>query len=148
MSNLFILEPFKKEHVIPLLAQEMNAYLRSDFEEGMAEDAEEHGSFTGFMNGKIVVCGGVYPYWSGRGGVWTMFSAECKENFVPVFRGIKVFLQEQLKTYRRIEATIPCDFTMGRRRALMLGFVLECERMKNFLPDGQDCALYALVRKD
>ena len=147
MSFRFSLIPYRKEHVMPLLDQPINRDSRADFIGGLAEWAEKQNSFTGIINDVPVVCGGVLEYWPGRAQIWTIFNAESKENFVPVFRGIKRFLAEQGKTFRRLEISVPCNFELGRRRAELLGFKLECGFAEAFLPDGTDCALYSLVRK-
>ncbi len=138
--------PFKREHIRPLLEQSMNATAKTDFENGMIEYAEKNPSFTGLVGNKIMVCGGIVPLWPGRGVLWSVFSDESARHPITVFRGIKLFLYDQLEKYRRIEVAAKCDFLTGRRRIEMLGFKLECERMVAYSAAGEDCALYALVR--
>lgn len=144
---MFDLVPYKREHLIPLLDQRENLSVKELFISGTAESLEKSDAFTLLVNGVPSVCGGVLRYWEGRGQIWCVFNEDFRHNFVPVFRGIKVYLSEQLKTYRRIEASIPIDFPKGRRRIEMLGFKLECELAEKFLPDGRSCSLYALVRE-
>lgn len=144
---MFEIVKYKKEHIIPMLDQKANIANKELFLSGQMAAVEAADSFTGLLDGKPVLCGGVFQYWNGRGLLWSVFNEECKSNFVPVFRGIKKFLSEQLKIYNRIEVAIPCDFEAGKRRIKLLGFKLECEKAEKFLPNGQDCALYALVRQ-
>lgn len=146
MSDTFKLVPFKAVHIMPMLEQPINIAHRDQFTNGVAEWVEQKGCFTGLLGEKPVVCGGILAYWPGRGQIWTMFDENCGGNFVPIFRGIKRYLKEQGKVFKRIEVSIPYDFSIGRRRAEMLGFKLECDRATAFLPDGGDAALYSLVQ--
>jgi hypothetical protein len=143
---MFKIEPFKREHIRPLLEQSINSYAKMDFENGMIEYAEKNQSFTGKVNGEVMVCGGVIPLWPGRGVLWSVFSEESARFPLTTFNGVKKFVNDQLQRYRRIEVAARCDFLTGRRRIELLGFTLECERMVGYSPDGADCALYALVR--
>lgn len=144
---MFSLVAYKKEHVIPMLDQPSNLHAKTDYLAGLAEWAETKESFTGVLNGLPVVCGGLLMCWKDRGQIWTVFSEECKSNFIPVFRGIRAYLDQQNEKVARLELSIPCEFELGRRRAELLGFKLECERARKFLPDGTDCALYSRVRE-
>lgn len=147
---MFKLEPFRAEHILPLLDQPINGVWREKYlgTAGLLGWLETQVSFTGSIGGKTVVCGGVTQYWPGRGHIWTMFSEESKVCFVPVFRGIRRFLKDQLKeNFHRIEVSIPCDFSQGRRRAELLGFRLECGFAEKYMSDGADAALYSMVRR-
>lgn len=151
MSDHFKLIPYKKEHILPLMSQRMNASIRDSYVGGLAEVLESYqgpsgSSTTGILHGKTMVCGGVIRIWEGRGCVWTVFNEESRDCFVPVFRGIRKFLAEQMKIYRRLEMAVPVSFEIGHRRAKLLGFKVECHLARKFLPDGEDCVLYALVR--
>ncbi len=99
-----------------------------------------------FYKDRLMLSGGVNPIWYNRAVNWTLFSSRAKENFRPVFRGIQAFLKWQ--PFKRVEFCIPIDSAIGKKRAIALGFKLECAHAKSFLPDGTDCALYSLVRED
>lgn len=145
----FSLRPFVAKDILPLIDEPINVDHRAIFREGgLAEMAEVQGSFTGVVDGKVMVCGGISVYWPGRAHLWTMFSECSKENFVPVFRGIKRFLKEQLEIHRRIEVSIPCDFTVGRRRAELLGFKLETAFAESYFSTGKDAAIYVMVSRE
>lgn len=143
---MFDLIAYKKEHVLPLVEQDINASIRALYKGGLAKTLESFTSVTGTYKGVPMVCGGVFKLWEGRACVWTVFNEQSKTCFVPVFRGIKTFLSLQLNEYRRLEITVPVDFEVGHRRALLLGFKQECALAKSFLPDGTDCSLYSMVR--
>lgn len=143
------LAPYEPAHILPMLAQGMNADIRPQWEGGALVElmATLPSSMTVMVRDKPMVCGGVIKLWEGRGCVWTVFNEEAKTCFVPVFRGIKLFLKEQLKTYRRLELAVPMGFKVGHRRAQLLGFKVECGFARAYLPTGEDCILYALIRE-
>lgn len=142
---MFDLVPFKTDHLKPLAEQSINSYLPEWITSGHAEAMEKTLAFTGFVKGEVMVCGGVTHLWSGRGQLWSIFSERCKTNFLPTFRGIQKFLDHV--PYKRIEMSIPCDFEIGKRRARLLGFELECERARFYLPNGKDCSLYVRIKQ-
>lgn len=143
---MFKVVPYKHEHVLPLLEQKINMRLAPFFLIGLGRSFENRGTaFTGMVNDVPMVCGGIDEIWPNRGMVWTMFNEEAKYNFIPVFRGLKKFLSES--KFDRIEVSVPCDFKLGKRRALLMGFKLECEYAEKYLPDGTDCSIYSMVRR-
>lgn len=145
MCKMFDLVPFKKEHLEPLAKQQINSYLPEWVRTGHAASMEKTFAFTGFVSGEIMVCGGITHLWTGRGELWSIFSETCKTNFLPTFRGIQKFLDNV--PYVRVETAIPCDFSVGHRRARLLGFELECPRARHYLPNGNDCSLYVRIKQ-
>lgn len=142
---MFELVPYKHEHVLPMLEQKINFPLRGFFLNGHGRNLDQRGTaFTIMGNGIPLVCGAVDEIWVNRGTIWCMFNEKSKTNFVPVFRLIKQFLDDS--KYNRIEVCIPCDMALAKRRALLLGFKLECAYAPKYLPDGTDCSVYALVK--
>lgn len=138
--------PFKREHLAHMFVQESNASARAFFENINYDVLEKMQSFTGMLNGYPAVCGGVAPCWQGRGSIWAVFDENTKRSFLPVFRGLKSFLNDALLVYNRLEMSVPCDLKNELRRAKLLGFSVECERAVHFLPDGKDCTLFVLLR--
>lgn len=142
---MFEVVPYKHDHVLPLLEQGINKPLAGFFLHGLGRQFETRGTaFTGLSAGKVLVCGGIDEIWENRGIVWTIFNEETKQNFLPVFRAFKKFLAAS--KFRRIEISVPYGFEQGARRARLLGFKLECECARAYLPDGTDCAIYSLVK--
>jgi|ERR1700677_4664655 len=138
--------PYKSEHLKFLLEQKMNAHLRSSLLP-LLEAFEKSEAVTGLSDGVPMVCGGVLPYWKGRGQVWCVFNEESKASFVPVLRGIKKFLDGV--DFNRIEICVPCDEEItetAARRAQLLGFEIECLRAKKYLPTGEDCVLMSRTK--
>lgn len=136
----------KREHLIPLLDQKENLGVKECLL-GQIDNLEIQNNFALIINEKAAVCGGVLMYWEGRGQLWSVFNEDFKSNFVPVFRGMKAYMKEELKRFRRIEVSIPLSCPNWKRRVEMLGFTLECAVAKKYLPDGNDCSLYSMVRE-
>lgn len=140
------LTKYTPEHILPLLDQPMNAAIKAGYLGGLAQLVEQFPSASVMRENEAMVCGGVIKMWEGRGYVWTVFNENAKTCFVPVFRGMHRFLREQLNTFRRLELAVPVGFEIGHRRAKLLGFKVECELAKSYLPNGEDCVLYSMVR--
>lgn len=139
---------FKSGHLFALIKEPMNKHLEEWFKSGLVKQLEEGESFTMLVDGKIMVCGGITKYWEGRGQIWSVFSEMSRQNFTPVYRGIKGWLEDQLKkNYVRIEMSVSCDMDVAKRRAELLGFEVEVERARKYLPSGEDCTLYSMVRE-
>ncbi len=140
---------FKEEHLKPLIGQASNKCIPEWFSSGLAKNLEKTESVTVVYKEQILMCGGINEYWTGRGQLWAVFNEDAaRKNFVPAFRAIKHWITYQIQNkYRRIEMSVDYDFTIGHRRAKLLGFSLDCERARKYLPGGGDCTLYSLVRE-
>lgn len=137
-----------RAHLEGLIKEPMNKDIAAFFNDEMMNTLESSVCRSFEYKGKIMVCGGITNYWPGRGQVWTVFSESSKTNFVSTFRAVRDWLKEQLEiNYFRIEVSIPCGFKIGQRRAEMLGFELEILRAKRYLPSGEDCSIYSMVRQ-
>lgn len=141
---MYKLIPFKKEHILPLSTEKINSYLPEWYTSGQAELMEEAYSFTAIDGDEVMICGGINQLWNNRGHLWCIFSEKSKKNFVSAFRTIEKFLDEQ--PFQRVEMSVPYGFSQGHRRAIMLGFEVECERARKYLPNGEDCTLYAKIK--
>ena len=142
---MFEVVPYKHWHIEPFLEQKINLPLKGFFTHGLGREFEKRGNaFTGLVDRVPMVCGAIEEVWENRGTVWCMFNEECKTNFIPVFRAIKKFIMAS--KFKRIEICIPCDFEQGKRRAKMLGFELETECARKYLPSGTDCSIYVMIK--
>ena len=147
---MFELEPFKVEHLIHWMKQPQNYFLRDWFERGIPQRLENGKThFSGRVQGEVMVCGGFSEYWRGRCELWTVFNENSKQNFLPVYRGVKRWLNAI--PCRRIEMSIPLNspcLKVAIRRAELLGFQLEAAKMLKYFPDGEDACLYAYVKSE
>lgn len=145
---MFKVIEYKAEHLNFLVNDTFNAHVKEWIKNGFAKEMERGWkSGTILVNGEVTLCGGVTEYWPGRAQLWTVFGEVCKRNFLPTFRGIKVFLNTL--PYRRLELCVPVGTSYeerARRRAELLGFELEVDCAKKYLPGGGDAALYSWVR--
>jgi len=139
------MEKFKAEDIASLAQTPGNEYLKS-FTPGSLRALERSPyAHTVFADdGTVLLCGGVTPYWEGRAESWAMLNRNRRADFIGLHRVALRFLEKC--PVRRIEASVECDSENGHRWCKALGFKLEAERLKGFLPGGKDAALYARVK--
>jgi len=102
-------------------------------------------SFSAWKNARCVAAGGLFTQWGQHGNAWLMASAEIGPDMTRLTRFTKELFV--FSPYKRITITVDCEFEAAHRWATMLGFEMECERMKAYSPTGRDAALYAWIRK-
>jgi len=90
-----------------------------------------------------VMCGGITQYWQGRGEAWAVFDPDCRKQFLGIHKITKRLLLES--GVKRIEASVKIGFDHGHRWIKALGFKLDAELLKSYLPDGSDVSLYSMV---
>lgn len=145
---MFESTPMRREHLIELTDQPMNAWVKNAFNVDKVDELIAQGAMSFIVDGKVMVCGGIANYWPGRGEAWTLFSEQSKYCFVSTLRAIKRYLNAELNTrFNRIELSVPVDFMVGHRRALILGFKVEIPRAKKYFQDCQDAVIYSMVRE-
>lgn len=149
MSRCLEIIPFKAEHIREWVDQPENSFLEGWLESGSPSKLEENEhSVSGVWDGQVMVCGGVTEYWPGRCEIWAVFNVHGFRSFVPVFRGVKAWLETL--PYSRIELSIPTDSpqkSIACRRAKLLGFELDALCLKKYLPGEQDAILWSLVKE-
>lgn len=137
--------PFRAEHFDRLVVQEAQAYLSRWLpSKANAKALEQTEAYTGLAGGRVVACAGILPCWEGRAVTWAYLDENAGEHMLALHRAVKRFLDNC--DIKRIEATVDCEFPEGHRWARMLGFELECKRMRAYRADGGDSALYVRIR--
>ena len=137
--------PFEAEHINQLELQDAQSYLSAIVSSDQAEALVGDWAFSAMEDGRPIASAGVILLWQGRGMAWAFISKYAVNNkFLQVHRAVKRFLDGCY--LQRIEMTVDCEFEQAHRWAHMLGFHMECARMRSYRPDGGDCALYARVR--
>lgn len=136
---------FEPKHLEELLLQPSQALMQPvlsnpDYGRGLASAGP---AFTGIAEEGVIACMGLIPQWQDRAIAWGLISAEAGRHFVQITKA--VFRTMELYPYRRIEASVLTQFEQGHRWAKLLGFKRECT-MKAYLPNGDDCDLYARVK--
>jgi len=141
---VFEVIPFKAEHLAAIKLQSMQAHLSNWVTLEQGRGLEQSPSYTALSDGAPIGCAGVINMWMGRAMAWAFIAKTTPQTFLRGHRVVKRFLDGCYT--QRIEMTVDCDFPEAHRWAKMLGFEMECERMKHYSPDGRDCALYAKIR--
>lgn len=136
---------FKAVHIQMMEEQEGQIYLRPYIEQDHLLSLENGDwAFTGLSNGRVVACGGVGEFFEHRGMGWAFLAQDCKKEFFEIHKIAKKILD--LCPFTRVEAVVDFNFRNGHRWVRALGFQLEAERMKNYLPTGGDSSLYARIK--
>lgn len=136
--------PFKKEHLDGLLVQPAQKHVQEWVKTVNYGVLEGPSAYSVFENGECLGCGGLTEVWPGRAQIWSILSAGAGKHLTAITKITKRVLN--ISPWRRIEATVDCDFEQGHRWVRILGFTLEAERMTAYMPDGKDVALYARIR--
>ena len=87
-------------------------------------------AFTGFSEKGIIGCAGILPIWKGVGHAWVVMGKDYK-----IIAGMQ---------FKRVEATVSCDFITGVQWLERMGFELEGKKRK-YGPDGKDHYSYARI---
>jgi hypothetical protein len=135
------------EHLEHLLNQKMNAnvLLRDGFSNETVTRLRTYSDAkAGLIAGEPMVCAGITKLWTGRGHLWCVLSEKIVDHPITVFRGMRRYLNSQ--PFNRVEMDNPFGFTKGHKRALMLGFEIQCLLARKYLPGGGDASTYAWVR--
>lgn len=99
--------------------------------------------FTGFHDGRIIVCSGLIRHWSTRAEAWLLMGCPVSRvEMLWIHRRVLEFLNGL--DVARVETTVDDSFDAGHRWARMLGFNAE-GLMRKFGPDGSDYQMYARV---
>jgi hypothetical protein len=138
------IEIFLKEHIEKMAIQERQKGLEYLETDEHFKWLEGNHSYSVIDGEEVLLCAGVVEMSEGRGVAWAYLSSDIGTRMTYVTRAVKRFLK--LSPLRRIEMHVDCGFDAAHRWARMLGFEMECERMRSFTPDNRDCALYAMVK--
>lgn len=135
--------PFKAEHLLKLQLQDGQLASGTSITKEYARMLEGQWAFTAMVDNEPVAVAGVTEIWENRGLVWSFMGRNAGPHFVAIHKAALRLLS--LVPYRRLEADTPCGFEQGHRWLRMLGFTMEAERMRAYLPGGGDSSLYARV---
>ena len=135
--------PAKFEHLKELISLPYNAALTWLLTPKSKENIESPHAKSILLDGKPIFVGGIVPYWGNRGEAWAVLSPGYPQHFYAMHKKIKKHFESC--PFRRIEATVECEFENGHRWIRALGFTLEAPRLKLYFPDGKDASRYALI---
>lgn len=141
--------PFEVEHVLNLDVREHDRPMQGEeaFKEWAKTNHDFGPSFTGFLDGRVLGCGGVRILWDGVGEAWALFSKEIARHPREAYYYVNKFLKRIVKDWKlhRVQAHVRADVPMAKRYLKNLGFKEE-GLMKKFSKDKIDHYLYSLVR--
>lgn len=138
-------EKLQPEHLIELIERKAKSYAGPILTERQVESlAVSDHSHAVFVDGRLMMCAGVQEYWRNRGEAWAVLDPLCKRDFMAIHNVVKRFFE--ICPVDRIEAAVDISFKPGHRWVKLLGFTMEAERLKKYLPDGKDVSLYSRVR--
>jgi hypothetical protein len=138
-----IIAPYQAAHFDEIVFQEHQAFLQntaagSDF----AKQLESHDSFTGLVDGRVIVVAGISPVWPGRAIAWAYFARDAGEHFIPIVKSMQRFLKA-LNGWR-VEAHVDANFSPAIRLVELLGFERETPKpMIKFTSDGRSMYQYS-----
>ena len=105
-------------------------------------------SFTGLLNNKPIVAGGIFPLWEGTAEGWVLATKEINNYPITISKVIKQRMDMMIKNnfIRRLQTSVKADCDTAIRFAEWLGLKQE-GLMKAYGPDGEDFYRYARVIK-
>ena len=143
---MFEIIPFEPHHAARMIEQPLNSQLRNWISSGYAQELKANTeAFTGLVSGEVMVCGGIAKMWPGRGYLWSVLSENIRVHSISVYRGIRRWLNT--RDYRRIEMDVPCHMEIAHRRAVWMGFEIEIQRARKYMPNGDDASIYVRIKE-
>ena len=141
--------PFENEHAKIILDQGLNSELL-EFKPEHRKYAlflKEIGmSFTGLLNEKPIVAGGIFPLWEGTAEGWVLATKEINNYPITIAKVIKQRTDLMIKNFKikRLQTSVKADCAVALRFAKWLGMKPE-GLMKNYGPGEEDFYRYARI---
>ena len=136
--------PFQAEHFWAIEPQPAQSYLRDRVSPEHVKSLERTQAFTGVVDGRPVWCFGWAELYKTRALMWAYMAKDAGKYFYSIHKHSKRLVDSL--PHRRIEIEVDFEFVEGHRWASMLGFSLECPRVRCHRIDGGDSSLYSRVR--
>lgn len=103
--------------------------------QGVTDYLRQQNSWSGVVDGAVLVCAGTIQMWPGRHQAWA-YVARGTLRHMPWITEETRKVVEQVKG--RIEFSVRADFLPGQRWAKALGFEVETPLLKAYGPEGED----------
>jgi hypothetical protein len=102
--------------------------------------------FSVFDGEKLLWCIGAVQYWPGTAEGWMLVPADMRAYAREIYYYSKILLDEAMKSwnFKRIQARVKADFTVGQRFLERLGFERE-GLLRKMGPNYEDYYMYARV---
>lgn len=133
--------PFKRWHYGWLVA---GAAEGGQFEVSLPALAQLEGenSWTGIVDGRVLVCAGTIEQWPGRHQAWAYVARGTLPHMAWITDEVKKAVE---RVKGRIEFTVRKDFAPGHRWARLLGFEVEAPLLRAYGPEGEDHVGYVRI---
>ena len=135
--------PFRMNHISQLQVQPAQRWTLEYLTPPILTVLESTQANTVFHNGQPILCGGVIEQRPDYGILWSFVGQVGPHDFFHLHRLARLFIRSL--PHRRLEMHVDCGFVNGHRWARALGFRCEAPRMRAFLLNGLDAALYARI---
>lgn len=101
-------------------------------------------AFSGAVGGEIIGCAGVITVHERRAIAWALLSNHAPRYFLSIHKAVAAFLGDQAPP--RVEAYVDAEFPQAKRWVEALGFICECDNMRDFFPGGRAGSLWTKLK--
>lgn len=136
--------PFEPRHFRDLTRRDTSGFFgENEYLSFMKMATDESYACVDSKNEAVAVFG-AHRIHSDRVETWFVSFTKNLTESLSVFRIMKKTIFESPVT--RIECAVALDNAQGHKLVQKLGFKKECERLRAYLPNGYDAALYSIVK--
>ena len=107
-----IVVPFIPAHLESLEVHEYMAHIQREFGQKYGEMLAEFPSYSGIVDGKVIICSGVVQAGVNRWNAWALMSKESGRHMIPITREVMKYLKTS--HVPRIETHVRSDFKADR----------------------------------
>lgn len=136
--------PYNPSHFDEIALQDQQMYLRLKEHSFIRQSLVDMNALTGLHDKKPVAIAGIYRQHGKKGICYCLFSDDCKKTMNTLVRIMRRVIESS--EFDRVEMTVDCDFEQGHRLAKILGFEVECPRMRKSNIVGGDETLYVRIK--
>ncbi|VVE74063.1 hypothetical protein PCA31118_04672 [Pandoraea captiosa] len=140
------ISPYRASDMHELMLQPAQAAMRPLLlANGYPEALEPLESFTGRIDGRVVVCAGFFTLWEGNVRAWALIAGDIGPmGMLALHRAVRRAMISCAA--RRIEVEVDTNFPQAHRWVKMLGGFEWEGTMRKYSPEGRDTDRYAWVR--
>lgn len=133
---------FVPAHFAALELQDSQRYVRDHMPiERLIRLANGGPAYTGFVDGRVICCGGLREYDENRGVLWSFIGRDAGPHFVQLHRYVARFIETVDRAH--IQATCRTGFAAGARWLELLGFTWS----RSLGPYGPACVPHDLFER-
>lgn len=140
------IKPYEAADMHALMIQPAQAAMRPILlSNGYPEALEPLESYSAWIDGRAVACGGFFPLWSGNVRIWAVLAGDIgPAGMLALHKVVKRGLA--MCDARRIEVEVDTEFKQAHRWVQLLGGFEWEGTMRKYSPEGRDTDRYARVK--